>query len=443
MCSELFRIPMEWAGVRLFGFGVLLLVWLVVGIVWLIQVGRLHRWKAETWSILPLLGVVGLAIGVLPQLFPDGLPIRGYGAMVLAGSVLGLWMAAIRARQVGIDPEVVMSLAFWMFIAGIVGARLFYVIEYWDSRFQFDSYWATLKEVLNFPQGGLVVYGALIGATLAFGLFCIRHRLPPLALADLIAPSLVAGLALGRIGCLLNGCCYGGMSPQPWALTFPQDSLPYAEQLHSGLLLGFQVAQQSVQTTQGESSENSKAEQVSNAGKGPLIVTWVAPNSRADEGGLEVGDQIERMGEFRVQNKHQVQIGILSAYQSLEPLEPLEIETSGGKTCRLKLAPLPSRSLPVHPTQLYSAIHAGLLSWFLWSYYPFRWRDGAVFAILITVYPIARFLLEIIRIDESAIFGTGLSISQNISLFLLAGAAALWIYILRSPPELLVFNSKQ
>jgi phosphatidylglycerol:prolipoprotein diacylglycerol transferase len=104
---------------------------------------------------------------------------------------------------------------------------------------------------------------------------------------------------------------------------------------------------------------------------------------------------------------------------------------------------LPSRSLPVHPTQLYSAIHAGLLSWFLWSYYPFRRCAGAVFAILITVYPIARFLLEIIRIDESAVFGTGLSISQNISLFMLAGAAGLWIFLFRKPPGKLVFNSKR
>jgi phosphatidylglycerol:prolipoprotein diacylglycerol transferase len=94
---------------------------------------------------------------------------------------------------------------------------------------------------------------------------------------------------------------------------------------------------------------------------------------------------------------------------------------------------MPARSLPVHPTQLYSAIHAGLLAWFLWSWYPFRRRDGEVFALLITIYPISRFLLEIIRIDESAVFGTGLSISQNISLALLASAVGLWIYLLRKP----------
>lgn len=419
---------MEWAGVRLFGFGVLLLVWLMVGVVWLVRAGRLHGWSAETWSILPLLGVGGAAIGLLPQLFPDGLPIRGYGTMVLAGSVLGLWMATVRARQVGFDPEVVMSLAFWMFIVGIVGARLFYVIEYWDSRFQFDSSWTTLKEVLNFPQGGLVVYGALIGATLAFGVFCFRLRLPPLVLADLIAPSLVAGLALGRIGCLLNGCCYGGLSQQPWAVTFPRDSLPFVEQVHSGLLLGFRVAQQDFQVAQRGSANTSSPKGLLQ--KGPPIVTWIVPKSLADRAGLEVGDQIVRLGNSRVQNEQQVQAGIFTAYHSRRALE---IETSSGKTCRLDLGSLPSRSLPIHPTQLYSAIHAGLLSWFLWSYYPFRRRDGAVFAILITVYPVARFLLEIIRIDESAVFGTGLSISQNISLFMLVGAAGLWIFLFRKP----------
>jgi phosphatidylglycerol:prolipoprotein diacylglycerol transferase len=94
---------------------------------------------------------------------------------------------------------------------------------------------------------------------------------------------------------------------------------------------------------------------------------------------------------------------------------------------------LPSRSLRVHPTQLYSAVNAGLLGLFLWNYYPLRRRDGEVFALLITIYPVARFLLEMIRIDESSFLGTGLSISQNVSLLLLALVAGLWWYLSRQP----------
>jgi phosphatidylglycerol:prolipoprotein diacylglycerol transferase len=87
----------------------------------------------------------------------------------------------------------------------------------------------------------------------------------------------------------------------------------------------------------------------------------------------------------------------------------------------------------VHPTQVYSAVDAALLAWLLWSYYPFRGRDGEAIALLLTIHPITRFLLEIIRTDEPAVFGTGMSISQNISLLLLAVAGLLWWYVSRQP----------
>ncbi len=404
MCSELFRIPIEWAGVPIFGFGVLLLVWLTVGIAWLIWLGRRTHWSAETWSLLLPLLLGTAAILFLPKMFPDGLPIRGYGTMVLFGSVFGLWMATHRARQVGFDPEILMSLVFWMFLCGIAGARLFYVIEYWDSRFQYDSWSETLKEVLNFPQGGLVVYGSLIGAGMAFGTFCHRRRLPPLALADLIAPSLLAGLAIGRIGCLLNGCCYGGETDRPWAVTFPSGSVPYIDQVQSGRMVGFRLAE-----NLGEDAR--------------LQIDWVRPNSPAAWSGLAAGDQIEKIGNYEVRTVEQAAEVLFTLFHARVPLDLL---TSDGKTHNLPAVVIPSRSRPVHPTQLYSTINAGLLAWLLWSWYPLRRRDGEVTALMLTLYPIARFLLEMIRIDESAVFGTGLSISQNISLLVLAGAVGLW-----------------
>ena len=92
--------------------------------------------------------------------------------------------------------------------------------------------------------------------------------------------------------------------------------------------------------------------------------------------------------------------------------------------------PLP-RSLPVHPTQLYSTIDALILCFLLLCYDRFRRRDGELTALMMTIYPITRFLIENIRTDEAAIWGTGLHISQNISLGILAVAICLWIYILR------------
>ena len=103
----------------------------------------------------------------------------------------------------------------------------------------------TLGAILNVTQGGLVVYGSLIGALLGGLWFLRRHALPTLAVADLMAPSLVLGLALGRIGCLLNGCCYGGLCDAPWGLTFPAESEPYKHQQSLGQLHGFQIAEDS------------------------------------------------------------------------------------------------------------------------------------------------------------------------------------------------------
>ena len=234
---------MELMGVPLFGMGLLLLVWIVVA-------GGLLVWHAKTagenrdlagYLVPALLGAA--AIFFLPRVFPEGLPIRGYGVMLLIAVSTGMAMALHRARQHGIHPDTIISLAFWMFIFGIAGARLFYVIEYWEANFSGRPLIETVFNVLRFTEGGIVVYGSLIGAGLAFAVFTFKHKLPMVAMADLLAPSLAAGLAIGRIGCLLNGCCYGGPCDLPWAVTFPQESPPFADQLVHGQLHGVKVAE--------------------------------------------------------------------------------------------------------------------------------------------------------------------------------------------------------
>jgi len=417
MYSELFRIPLELAGVPIFGVGLLLAVWLVGGGLWMLVASRQKGSKTtEVLGLLPGLVIGAAAIVLLPRFFPDGLPVRGYGVMVLCGAVLGMGMAIHRGKQQQLHPDVLLGLAFAMFLCGIVGARLFYVIEYWESRFQFNDWPSTLLAILKFTEGGLVIYGALIGATVAFVGYVIRHRLPAFAMADLIAPSLMAGLALGRIGCLLNGCCYGGESTLPWALSFPRESLPYMEQLASGRLYGFQLAE----------SETDEM---------PEIVA-VDDNSQAARAGMKKGMKLSGIDGQSVASLDMAQALLIS-----RPLtDNLHLQTDGGQEFVFS-AELPPRSRPVHPTQIYSAINAALVSWMLWLYYPRRRRDGEVIALMLTVYPIARFLLEMIRVDESAVFGTGLSISQNISILVLTGALGLWVYLLRQPPQRATFAS--
>jgi phosphatidylglycerol:prolipoprotein diacylglycerol transferase len=133
MCQTLLLIPYEFHGVPIFGTGILLALWLIGTVILFGRLVRRGGFDAETRShILPVV-LVGAAIWFLPRLFPGGLPIRGYGVMLLVGAVAGVGLAVYRARQVGLNADLVFSLAFWMFLPGIVGARLFHVIEYWGD----------------------------------------------------------------------------------------------------------------------------------------------------------------------------------------------------------------------------------------------------------------------------------------------------------------------
>lgn len=424
MCSELFRIPYVWGGVPIFGVGVLLAIWAVASAVTLFSLVRQHGWSAETLSSLPVLLLLGAAIVFLPRVFPDGLPIRGYGVMLLVGITAGVGMAMHRARQGGLDSEVILSLAIWMVVCGVVGARLFYVIEYWHESFAGKGFRETLFEIANIPEGGLVVYGALVGGALGFVIFIRQQRLPLLAMADLVAPCMAIGLAFGRIGCLLNGCCYGGQTDWPWHVTFPKFSSrfeaakqtdlqryspPYSDQASHGEMHGFRL----------DSRDGD-----------PAVVTRVDPHSPADGAGLHVDDSIEAINGLHIDSSRDAKAQLFEVFASQQPLR---LTLRSGKTIAISAVSLPDRSRPVHPAQLYSAIDAGLLGWLLWSYFPLRRRDGEVIALLLTIHPVTRFLLEIIRTDEPTVFGTGMSISQNVSLALLACGAALWWHLSRQP----------
>jgi phosphatidylglycerol:prolipoprotein diacylglycerol transferase len=392
--------------VPIFGFGVLLAIWALAVLATLASLVRRYGWRGETLSAMPMLLLVGAAIVFLPKVFPGGLPVRGYGVMLLAGITAGVGMAMYRARQGGLDHEVILSLAIWLVICGVIGARLFYVVEYWDEEFSHRGPRDMLLKILNVPAGGLVIYGGFIGAAIGFIAFARKHKLPLLAMADLVAPSLMVGLALGRIGCFLNGCCYGGQTDWPWAVTFPCESPPYNDQAARGELLGFRLDREN----------------------GAFVATRVDPGSPADIAGLKKGDQVAAIDGRSIDSLIDAKELI---FQSVAAQRELQLKLGSGQTIAIAPAPLPPRSRPVHPAQLYSAIDAGLLSWLLWSYFPFRRRDGEVVALMLTIHPITRFLLEVIRTDEPSVFGTGLSISQNISIALLICAAALWWYLSR------------
>lgn len=400
MRSELFRIPLEVAGVPLFGFGVLLALLAigVAGYAWWLR--RREGADADLPGLLVPTGVAAAILVAIPRFAPLGVPVRAYGVLLVLAIGVAFAMAVHRAKQRGIDTDTILSLAmWWLFIPGIVGARLFFVIEYWDVRFAPLSLGAAVIEALRFTEGGLVVYGSLIGATVGFLLFAWKQKLPPLALADIVAPSLVAGLAIGRLGCLMNGCCYGGECQLPWAVTFPPASPPFEDQLMRGQLHGVRLKQT------GDTDA--------------LVIDRPAEQS---------GKRVLGVDGYRTPSLYEAGAQFREAYKEGEPVV---LTLAGGETLELPAATR-TRSQPVHPTQVYSAVNAALLAWLLWAWYPLRPRDGAVLLLLLTLYPIGRFLLEMIRIDEANFLGTGLSISQNISLLLLAAAVVGWIGLLRS-----------
>jgi phosphatidylglycerol:prolipoprotein diacylglycerol transferase len=414
MLQTLFTIPPQIAGIDVFGFGWLLAVWAVVGAILLGIALVRHGWSAETRGQLFALGVVGIIIAlVLPMIVqPEGLMVRGYGLMFLLSVVAGVGLSYYRALRRGLNPEIILSLATWLIVAGIVGARLFYVIEYWD-KFQKSTLAETIGAMLNLTEGGLVVFGSMLAGGAALVAFVYRYKLPGLALSDLIAPGVVLGAALGRVGCFLNGCCYGGISDVPWAMQFPITSPAYVDQVQRGQLF-----------IHGLIFEGS--------GSDPAVIAEVEPGSPAERAGLAKGQRVTAVNGKPVDSVERAQFELLSTYGAGTRVA---VQVAGEPTARVwEITGPPPRSRPVHPTQLYSLIDSLLLCFFLLVYEPFRRRDGELTALVLTIHPVMRFLLEVIRVDESPVFHTGLSISQNISIGIFVGGVCLWLYLWRRPP---------
>ena len=133
----------------------------------------------------------------------NSIPVHSYGFMMAVGFFFAIWVARYKAKREGLDPNAISDLGIYVLCSGIVGARLFYVI------LNLDQYKGNLIDVFKVYEGGLVFYGGLIAACGTFLVFAKIKKLPFFKIIDIISVSLVLGLAFGRIGCFLNGCCFG------------------------------------------------------------------------------------------------------------------------------------------------------------------------------------------------------------------------------------------
>lgn len=251
------------------------------------------------------------------------LKIHSYGVMILIACFAALAIAVWRARRDQVDPNSVYELAAWLFLGGAVGARGIYVIFHPESIH-------SLGDIFRSWQGGNNFYGCILGGLTGSILYWLRRPFPFRRMADAAALAVATGIAIGRIGCFLNGCCYGAVSNLPWSVCFPAGSHAWVRHVDAGLI-----------------------------------------------------------------------------------------------------PPTAASSLPVHPTQLYASIAGFALLGLLLAYSRRRRAAGETMAVLMIAYPITRWPLETLRGDEPAILA-GMTLSQNISVALLACGLAVWFWLHKS-----------
>jgi phosphatidylglycerol:prolipoprotein diacylglycerol transferase len=156
------------------------------------------------------------------------IPIYWYGVMMALAFLAGLWTAGRRGLRAGVPAEKITDAGPWLIVGAIIGARAFFVVTYWREYFADKPWW----EVFMIRHGGLVYYGGFIGAVLGCILFARLKKIPLWKLGDILTPSIPLGYVFGRIGCLLNGCCYGRACDLPWAIHFPRDHETYPQGVH-------------------------------------------------------------------------------------------------------------------------------------------------------------------------------------------------------------------
>lgn len=150
-----------------------------------------------------------------PILFNAGpITIYSYGVLLAGAYLAGLWLAVRRARAAGIDGNRIMDLLIWVIIAALVGAKaLLFIVD-------FEHFTSSWEEFTTLLRSGGVFYGGLIAAILVTIYQLRKHRLALWPSADLFAPGIALGYMVGRLGCLMAGCCYGKPTEVAWAITF-------------------------------------------------------------------------------------------------------------------------------------------------------------------------------------------------------------------------------
>lgn len=373
-----------------------------------------------------------------------GLEVKTYGFFLTIAFLSAVWLAMRRAQRVQADPDRVLDLSFVALLCGVGGARLFYVVHYWRTDFAFRP--NPLLAVIDIRQGGLEFLGGLLGAILGVLLYLKWKGLSVRLYLDITAPSAMWGLAIGRLGCFFNGCCFGGLcalsaTPDvpryPWAVRFPYGSNAHLRQWEDRQV----TLPAELLVTRGITAY-------------PLPASALqAPVERVLRPKREVEQLEKALAEARERREDEKSVQRIStalatarqrekAVRKALHLDDLEwcmkfpSRTHPHRTMtqsELQQLAAGHASLPVHPTQLYATINGLILSGLLAAFFHVRRRHGAVIGLLFVLYPVSRVLEELIRTDNPHdVFG--LTISQFVSLCMfLFGVAYLYILYTRLP----------
>jgi phosphatidylglycerol:prolipoprotein diacylglycerol transferase len=345
-------------------------------------------------------------------------PIFGFGAMLFVAFLSCTWLAGRRARREGIAPEYIQDLAIWLFVGGLLGARTLYLLI--DAKPRPTDVADFLWQLPRIWDGGIILYGSIVGGLLGYIAFYWitfrRYNIPTLRLADILAPSIALGIALGRLGCFLNGCCYGQVACADCAVYpvhFPLSAPPRYALVHSGYqtAAGFTYA-----TPEDESAKGVK-------------VGRVEKDSPADRAGLKPGDLIEKAdgetltGVPAESPAERLNLHMNEGWERGRNVLSLTVLDPDGKNPHdLTFEP---RTIGLLPTQLYETVSMVLLFLVLMALDPIRQREGLMTAVLMMGYAVHRALNELLRADTRPS-----EFERLFSYFLFAAGAALAIYAL-------------